>query len=87
MDEVAESIDKDKVYTYNEMLNLYIDKKLYWAHQSTYLIDTTSVDRLDAIIKVCNDRKSQDEILHHARVKDWLIILNLEKNSRNGSNS
>lgn len=82
MDEVAEKIDPEKVYSYTEMLNLYIDKKLYWAHQSTYLIDTTSVERLDAMIKVCVDRKSQDEILHHARVKDWLIILNLEKDSR-----
>lgn len=75
-------------YTFTELLNMYIDKILYWNNNiqnENHLIQNLSTSDFDNVMAQCTNKLDPEKIHAHARVKDWLIILNLEKESRNGS--
>lgn len=75
----------EKVYTYMDMLNMYLDRELYWAHNNNHLLQTMTDSDLNTVIGIC-EKENQDKIYNKARAKDWLIVLRLEEDSRKKPN-
>jgi hypothetical protein len=68
--------EKDKEIEYAEMLDLYLDGKLFWCHQNTYCITKTDKNSIKQMLALVN-RKDPEYLHYKSKIKNWRIMLNL----------